>query len=132
MLTRLPTRRARLLVAALGLAIATALGATGSAVAHHNESFGMTGCVNASGELVLTATWSRMRVTDWSYFVVSSEGSGGTFQPVPQPGNSGTVTTTIGGDPANVSSLRVSLFNGRGQELATGTLTQRPAGWPPC
>lgn len=133
MLTRRPARRTRLLVAALGLAISAALAASGTAVAHHNQSFGMTGCVNASGDLVLTATWSRMRVTDWSFFVESSEGSGGTFQPVPAPGNSGTVTNTFTElDPATVSSLRVSLFNGSGQELATGTLNQRPAGWPAC
>ena len=110
-----------------------ALGAVGTAAAHHNQSFGMTGCVDASGDLVLTGTWSRMRVTDWSFFVESSEGSGGTFQPVPTPGNSGTVTNTFTElDPATVSSLRISLFNGSGQELATGTLNQRPAGWPAC
>lgn len=132
MLTRLSARRIRLLVAALGLAISASLAASGTAVAHHNQSFGMTGCVDASGDLVLTATWSRMQITDWSWFVESSEGSGGTAQPVPVPGSSGTVTNTFTElDPATVSLLRVSLFGG-GQELATGALTQPPAGWPVC
>jgi hypothetical protein len=134
MFTRRPTRRIAVLATALALALAAVLGASGTALAHHNQMFGMTGCVNASGRLVLTATWSLFRVTDWSWFVESSDGNGGLSGPVPTPGSSGTVTRTFpaGFDPANVSALTVSFSNGAGTVLAKGRLTQRPAGWPAC
>jgi hypothetical protein len=137
MLTRHPTRRLRMLVAAVALAISAAISASGTAVAHHNKSFGMTGCVTPTGEFLLTATWNDMRITHWSYFIESTDGSGGTFQPVPVPGRSGTVTQSFEG-PApfdTVDAVSVSLFRGGGalrEEMATGRLTRRPAGWPPC
>lgn len=115
------------------LAVSGALSASGTALAHHNQSYGITGCVNASGDLVLTATWSRMRITTFSWSIEAPAGGGALAGPVPTPGNSGTVTTTFTEpDPVTVSSVSSSLLNGSGRELATGTLTQRPAGWPPC
>jgi hypothetical protein len=125
----------RTLLVALGFAISTALAASGTAVAHHRGSFGLTGCVTPTGEFVLTATWNDMRVTHWSYFVANPGGSAEGFEPVPVPGRSGTVSVSLEGDTSTTESVSVSLFRGGGplrQEVAVGTLTQRPAGWPPC
>jgi hypothetical protein len=108
--------------------------ACGSGIA--GPDFDVSACVNASGDLVLTASWSRMRVTDWSWFVESSEGSGGTFQPVPAPGNSGTVSNTFSGlDPNVIDTVSASLFRTPGGDtiqLASLKLFRPNAGWRTC
>ncbi len=137
MLTLHLTRRVRLLVATLGLALTTALAGSGTALAHHNKSFGLTACVTPTGEFVLTATWNDMRITHWSYYIEASDGDSSDFLPVPVPGRSGTVSQSFEG-PApfdTVDAVNVSLFRGGGarrEEMAIGRLTRRPAGWPPC
>ena len=139
MLTRHPTRRIRLLVASLGLASLTALGAVGIAAADNpNRAFEVTACATPNGKaLIQTVSWSGMPVSAWSFFIESTEGSGGTFQPVPEPGDSGELTNTFAGDVDTVQSISATVFRTAGGssnyvELASVTLTQPQSGWPRC
>jgi hypothetical protein len=127
-----------LLAASLGLAISIALGAAGMVAAENpNRTFDVTACATPNEKnLILTASWSGMPVSGWSYFIVSTEGSGGAFQPVPQPGDSGTLTNTFpAGHVSNIQSVSATVFRAAGPnyvELDTTTLTQPAAGWPRC
>ena len=138
MLTRHRTRRSRLLAATLGLVISATIGAAGIAsAANPIRTFDVTACATPNGKnLVLTATWSGMQVDAWSYFVESTEGSGGVFSPVPQPGTSGTVTNTFPAeDLSNIQSVNATIFRATGpnyRELDSVTVTQPATGWPRC
>lgn len=136
MLTHLRSHRIRLLVAGLALSISTALGAAGfAAAANPNSTFDVTACATPSGDsLILTATWSAMRVTHWSNFIESSEGSGGTFQPVPQPGRFGSVSNTFPVPVDTIDSVSATVFRtaNPNSDLASVTLTRPATGWPTC
>ena len=139
MLTRHPTRRIRLLVASLGLASLTAFGAVGIAAADNpNRAFDVTACATPNGKVLnLTVSWSGMPVSAWSFFIESTDGSGGTFQPVPEPGDSGELTTAFPGDVDTIQSVSVTVFRSAGGsanyvELDSVTLTQPASGWPRC
>jgi hypothetical protein len=132
------SRRTLLLAASLGLVISTALGAAGTAAAANpNRTFDVTACATPNDKnLILTASWSGMSVSAWSYFIESTEGSGGVFQPVPQPGDSGRVTNTFpAGDVSNIQAVSATVFRAAGPnyvELDGATLTQPASGWPRC
>jgi hypothetical protein len=137
MLTRHRTGRIRLLVASLALAISATFGASGIAAAQNpNRTFDVTACATPNGKtLILTVSWSGMPVSAWSYFIVSTEGSGGTFQPVPEPGDSGTLTNTFALDVDTIQSVSATVFRSAGPnyiELDSVTLTQPESGWPRC
>ena len=105
--------------------------------ANPHRIFDASACATPSGDqLVLTAAWSGMRVAAWSYFVESTEGSGGIFDTVPQPGKAGTVTQTVGAeDVANIQTVSATVFRAAGPhyfELASETLTQPASGWAAC
>jgi len=104
--------------------------------APHPNTFGVTGCISSpGGEFVVTASWTRMRVTHWFYFVEAPAGSAESFEPVPVPGSSGTVSVMLEGDSATVTSFTVSLFRGGGpdrQQMAKARINVPPAGWPRC
>ncbi|HEV8280657.1 MAG TPA: hypothetical protein VGQ02_02260 [Candidatus Limnocylindrales bacterium] len=136
MRTHLRTRRVRVLAASLALAITTAFGASGIAwAANPNRTFDATACATPNDKnLILTVSWSGMPVSAWSWFIESTDGSGGVFQPVPQPGDSGTLTETFsGGDVSNIQSVNATVFRAAGPnyvELDSETLTQPASGWP--
>ena len=138
MLTRLRTRRTRLLAATMGLAISTAFGAYGiAAAANPHATFDATACATPNDKnLVLTVSWSDMRVSAWSWFVESTEGSGGVFEPLPETMNTGTLTQTFPAeDVGNITSVSATVFRAAGpnfHELASVTLTQPASGWPRC
>jgi hypothetical protein len=130
--------RIRSLAAGIALAITMVIGSVGVVVAANpNQTFDVTACAAPNGKtLFVTATWAGMQVDAYSFFVTSSDGSGGTFQPVPAPGESGSVTDTAGGDVDNIQSVEISLFRATGgskfREVASATLTQPATGWPTC
>jgi len=132
------SRRTLLLAASLGFAISTALGTAGmAAAANPNRTFDVTACATPNGKnLILTASWSGMPVSAWSYFIESTEGSGGAFQPVPQPGDGGTLTNTFPADDvSNIQSVSATVFRAAGPnyvELDSSTVAQPAAGWPRC
>jgi len=135
--TRPKVRRIRALAASLTLALVTVFAASGIvAAANPNRTFDVTACTTPNGKsLILTVSWSGMPVSAWSYFIESTDGSGGIFQPVPAPGDSGTFTETFGGDASTIQSVEVTVFRSAGpnyQELASVTLTQPVDGWPRC
>ena len=139
MLTRHRTGRIRLMAAGLGLAILANLGAAGIAAAQNpNQTFEVTACATPNGKnLILTATWSGMPVSAWSWFIESTEGSGGIFGPVPEPGDEGTVTNTFPVDVDNIQSVSATVFRSAGEssnyvELDSVTLTQPAEGWKRC
>ena len=137
MLTRHRTRRIRLFATSLALVISTAFGATGiAAAANPNRTFDVTACATPNDKnLVLTVSWSGMPVSAWSYFVESTEGSGGVFQPVPAPGDTGTLAEAFSGDVDNILSVNATVFRAAGPnfiELDSVTLTQPASGWPTC
>ena len=139
MLTRHPTRRIRLLVASLALAISAAFGAVGIAAAESpNRAFEMTACATPNGKvLIQTVSWSGMPVSAWSFFIESTEGSGGTFQPVPTPGDSGELTNTFATDVDTIQSVSATVFRSAGGssnyvELDSLTLPQPVSGWSRC
>lgn len=139
MLTRHRTGRIRLLVAGVALAVSATFGAAGITAAENpNRTFDVTACTTPNGKvLIQTVSWSGMPVSAWSYFVISTEGSGGTFQPVPEPGDSGTLTNTFAGDVDTIESVSATVFRSAGEssnyvELDSVTLTQPESGWPRC
>jgi len=137
MLSRARLRRPAVILASLVIATSTALAVSGiAAAANPNRTFEVTACATPNGKnLVLTASWSGMPVSAWSYFIESTDGSGGVFEPVPAPGNSGTVTQTFPVDVDNIQSVSVTVFRAAGPnyvELASATLTQPASGWPTC
>jgi hypothetical protein len=78
-----------------------------------------------------------MPVSAWSYFIESTEGSGGIFAPVPEPGDAGTLTNTFGGDVDTIQSISATVFRSAGEssnyvELDSVTLTQPADGWERC
>jgi hypothetical protein len=128
-----------LLIGSLGLAIVATFGAAGIAAADNpNRTFEVTACATPNGKtLVQTVSWSGMPVAAWSYFIESTDGSGGTFQPVPEPGDSGTLTNTFAVDVDNIQSVSATLFRSAGEssnyvELDSVTLTQPADGWERC
>jgi hypothetical protein len=126
-----------LLAASLVLAISTAFGASGiAAAANPNRTFDVTACATPNDKnLILTATWSGMPVSAWSWFIESTEGSGGVFSPVPEPGDSGTVTNTFPIEVSTIQSVSATVFRSAGPnyvELDGATLTQPTSGWPTC
>jgi hypothetical protein len=137
MLTHHRTRRIRLLVASLGLATLTTFGAFGIAAADNpNRTLEVTACATPNDKvLILTVSWSGMPVSAWSYFIESTDGSGGTFGPVPEPGDAGTLTNTSWVDVENILSVSATVFRVAGPnyvELDSVTLTQPAEGWPRC
>ena len=138
MLTRHRTHRIRLVAASLALGISTAVGAAGiAAAANPHRTFDVTACATPNDKnLVLTVTWSGMPVSAWSYFIESTDGSGGIFEPVPEPGDAGTLTQTFSGrDVDNILSVSATVFRVAGPnyiELDSVTLTQPASGWPAC
>ena len=137
MLTRHRTRRIRLFATSLALVISTAFGATGiAAAANPNRTFDVTACATPNDKnLVLTASWSGMPVSAWSYFVESTDGSGGVFEPVPAPGDTGTLGEAFPGNVDNILSVNATVFRAAGPnfiELDSVTLTQPASGWPTC
>ena len=137
MLTRHRTRRIRLFATSLALVISTALGATGNAAAANpNRTFDVTACATPNDKnLVLTVSWSGMPVAAWSYFVESTDGSGGVFETVPAPGDTGTLAEAFPGDVDNILSVNATVFRAAGPnfiELESVTLTQPASGWPTC
>ena len=138
MLTRHRVRRSRLLAATLGLVIsATIAGAGIASAANPNRTFDVTACATPNGKnVVLTATWSGVQVDAWSWFVESIEGSGGVFQPVPQPGTSGTLTQTFPAeDVSSIQAVNATIFRATGpnfRELDSVTVSQPATGWSRC
>ena len=137
MLTRHRTRRIRVFATSLALVFSTAVGATGiAAAANPNRTFDVTACATPNDKnLILTANWSGMPVAAWSYFVESADGSGGVFEPLPAPEDTGTLTQSIPGDVDNILSVTASIFRVAGpnyHELDSVTLTQPASGWPTC
>ncbi len=138
MLARHRSRRVWLLTASLALGMSAAFGATGiAAAANPNRTFDVTACAAPNNQsLYLTVSWSGIAVSAWSYFIESTEGSGGVFGPVPEPGKTGTVTQTFAAeDVANIQSVSATVFRAAGpnyRELDSATLTQPAAGWPTC
>lgn len=130
--------RMRSLTAAIALAAAWSIGSVGlAAAANPHQVFDVTACATNGGKtLIVTASWSGMTVDAWSWFVETTNGSGGVFEPVPVPGESGTATTTVGGGAASVLTVNASVFRATGggnyRELASATLTQPASGWPRC
>ena len=118
----------------LALVFSTAFGAGFAAAANPNRTFDVTACTTPNGkDLILTASWSGMHVDAWSWFVESADGSGGVFGPVPQPGDSGTVTDTF---PAETTqSVNATVFRAAGPhyvEVGSVTLPQPVDGWARC
>ena len=138
MLTRHRIRRSRLIAATLGLVISATMGSAGLAsAASPNRTFDVTACATPNDKnVVLTATWSGMQVDAWSYFVESTEGSGGVFSPVPEPGASGTLTQTFPAeDVSSILSVNATVFRATGpnyRELDSITVTQPATGWARC
>jgi hypothetical protein len=139
MLTRHQSGRIRLLVASLGLASVATFGAVGIAAADNpNRTFEVTACTTPNGKtLIVTTSWSGMPVAAISWFIESTDGSGGIGGPVPEPGDSGTLTNTFGGDLDNIQSVSSAVFRSAGEssnyvELDSVTLTQPESGWPRC
>jgi hypothetical protein len=136
--TRPKVRRIRALAASLTLAIATVFAASGLvAAANPNQTFDVTVCKTPNGKnAFVTATWSGMQVDAYVFFVTSTDGSGGTFQPVPAPGESGSLTETLRGDLNNIQSVEISLFRATGgskfREVASATITDPASSWPTC
>jgi hypothetical protein len=101
-----------------------------------NRTFDMTACATPNGKnLILTASWSGMPVSAWSYFIESTDGSGGVFGPVPEPGDAGTVSNTFPVDVDTIQSVSATIFRSAGPnyvELDSVTLTQPGSGWPSC
>jgi hypothetical protein len=138
MLTRHRTSRIRLLAASLALATLTAFGAPGIvAAANPHRTFDVTACATPNDKnLVLTVSWSGMPVSAWSYFIESTEGSGGVLEPLPETMNTGTLTQTFPAeDVGNILSVSATVFRAAGPnyiELDSVTLTQPASGWPTC
>jgi hypothetical protein len=136
MFTRHGSRRIRLLTASVALGISTAFGASGTASANPHRTFDVTACAADANNLVLTASWSGIPVSAWSYFIESTEGSGGVFDTVPAPGKTGTVTQTFPAeDVGNIQSVSATVFRSAGpnyREIESVTLTQPVSGWPNC
>jgi hypothetical protein len=137
MLSRLRTRRFPQLLASIVLGALLACGLSGTAVAANpSQSFVVTACVTSADEFHVVGTWSDVRVAAWSFFIESSEGSGGTFQPLAEPVRSGQVSQTSGPtDTDAIQSVTLSLFRNTGPNpviAASQTLTQPAAGWPAC
>ena len=130
-------KRDQLLAASLALGVWTAFAASGiAAAANPNRTLDVTVCATPNDKnLVLTASWSSMPVSAWSLFIESTDGSGGTFQPVPEPGDAGTVSETLSIDVDTVQSVSTMVFRSAGpnfRELDSVTLTQPASGWPTC
>jgi hypothetical protein len=138
MFTRVRARRARLVLVSLVIASSTAFAAAGiAAAANPNRTFDVTACATPNDKnLILTVSWSGMPVSAWSYFIESTEGSGGVFEPLPQVTHSGTLTQTFPADDvANIQSVSGTVFRSAGPnyvELASETITQPTSGWPRC
>jgi hypothetical protein len=129
-------RRRMLVLSALVISMSVAASGV-AAAANPNRTFDVSACATLNGQnLILTAVWSGMRADAWSYFIESTEGSGGVFQPVPEPGRSGTLTNTFPAeDVANIQSVEATIFRAAGPnsiEVASTTLTQPAAGWTTC
>jgi hypothetical protein len=77
-----------------------------------------------------------MPVSAWSYFIESTEGSGGVLEPLPETMNTGTLTQTFPAeDVGNILSVSATVFRAAGPnyiELDSVTLTQPASGWPTC
>ena len=62
--------------------------------------------------------------------------SGGVFEPVPEPGRTGTLTQTFEvEDVADIQSVNATIFRAAGpdfREVASTTLTQPASGWTMC
>ena len=137
MFARQRMKRDRLLAASLALGIWTAVAASGiAAAANPNRTLDVTACATPNDKnLVLTVSWSGMPVSAWSFFIESTDGSGGTFQPVPEPGDAGTLSETFSIDVDTVQSVSATVFRSAGpkfHELDSVTLTQPASGWPTC
>ena len=131
-------RRIRSLAAGIALAITMVIGSVGLVVAANpNQTFDVTVCVTPNGKnAFVTATWSGMHVDAYSFFVESTDGSGGTFQPVPAPGESGSLTETLRGDFSLIQSAEITLFRATGgsrfREVASATVPLPATDWPKC
>jgi hypothetical protein len=135
MLTRL--RIPSNLLRSLALAACLAMAATGTAMAANpNQTFAVTACATPDDEFHVVGMWSGFRVAAWSIFIESSDGSGGTFQSLPEPQRSGIVSQTSGPTDVNaVQSVSITLYRTAGSNppvAATQTLTQPASGWPSC
>jgi hypothetical protein len=135
MLTRLRIRSN--LFRSLALATCLASAAAGMAMAANpNQTFAVTACATRDDEFHIVGTWSGFRVAAWSFFIESSEGSGGTFQPLPEPVRSGVVSQTSGPiDATAIQSVSITLYRTAGSNpsvAATQTLIQPASGWPSC
>ena len=138
MLTRHRIHRSRLPAASVALAISMAVGAPGvAAAANPNRTFDVTACATPNDKtLVVTVAWSGMPVSAWSYFIESTEGSGGVFEPLPEPGSTGALTQTFAAtDVATIQSVSATVFRATGpgyHELDSVTVTQPGTGWLTC
>ena len=126
-----------MLAASLALGVSTVFAAFGiAAAANPNRTLDVTACATPNDKnLVLTVSWSGMPVSAWSYFIESTDGSGGTFQPVPEPGDAGTLSETLSIDVDTVQTVSATVFRSAGpnfHELGSVTLTQPASGWPTC
>lgn len=104
--------------------------------ANPNQAFAVMACATPDDEFYIVGTWSGFRVAAWSFFIESSEGSGGIFEALAEPMRSGTVSQTSG--PTDVSAIQsasITLYRTAGSNppvAATQTLTQPASGWPSC
>jgi hypothetical protein len=135
--THLYSRHVSRLLASWPVVMSLAAVTAGAALgANPNQSFVATACATTDGRLEFGGTWSGVRVAAWSNFIESTEGSGGTFEPLPEPARSGSVSGSTGQtDVSTIQSVTVTLHRttaANGPVAATETVNQPLGGWPSC